>query len=344
MDYSSTQKNFLMASPSMRDVCRKADLLAQSNVSVLIYGESGVGKNQLAEYIQQRSPLSQAPFIHVFCNAVSDSLFASELFGYTPGAFTGASSRGKTGLLESAQNGTILFDDINELSAENQALLLHFLQNKTITPIGSLKSREIRTRIISLSGSSLPDLIQAGTFRADLYYRICVASIYIPPLRERREEIPLFLRYFIRQFEEEYGCRSRDRRILDPQMERLCALSWTGNLWEVQNLALRICLSDRPEDVIEDYLKAEEQRLFASASSQNGSFKPVQTLKEALQDFEKSYIQKVISQSDSLQSAARQLGISYSSLCRKRAEYGMVRSRKFPGNSQSVHRGSFPGE
>ena len=151
MDYSSDmQDNDTLASdPAMIRIYEKADLLAQRDASILIYGESGVGKNHLAEYIQKKGAAPHAPFIHVYCNAVSDQLFASELFGYTANAFTGASAKGKTGLLESAQNGTILFDEINELSPENQALLLHFLQNRTITPIGALTSREIHTRIIA---------------------------------------------------------------------------------------------------------------------------------------------------------------------------------------------------
>ena len=327
MDYNiNLSEDALMSSPTMKEIYKKADLLAQNKASVLIYGESGTGKNHLAEYIQRRGSSPRSPFIHVFCNAVSDQLFASELFGYTPGAFTGASPKGKTGLLESAQNGTILFDEINELSAENQAVLLHFLQNKTITPIGSLKSREIHTRIISISGQNLLDMIQEGTFRADLYYRICVASIYIPPLRERREEIPLFLRHFVQQFEQEYGCSNRASQISSHQMDLLCGLDWTGNLWELENLALRICLSDCVGDVIDDYLEkglscAKPAAISPAVACQEQKIKP---LREVVADFEYTYIQDVIAQSKNLQSAAKALGISYSSLCRKRAEYKMA--------------------
>lgn len=313
----------LVGSPAMTQIYQKADLLAQHDVSILIYGESGVGKNHLAEYIQKKGASPQAPFIHVFCNAVSDQLFASELFGYTPNAFTGASPKGKVGLLESAQNGTILFDEINELSPENQALLLHFLQNKTITPIGSLKSKEIHTRIISASGRNLLEMIHEGTFRSDLYYRICVASIFIPPLRERREEIPMFLRYFIRKFQKAHGCSQENFQISQDRMERLCSLNWTGNLWEVENLALQICLSDCPDEAIDDYLKKEEA---CSLPIYNAPSPPPQedspkTLKEAMEEFEHTYIETVVQKSKNLRCAARQLGISYSTLCRKRAEY-----------------------
>ena len=328
MDYSSDmQDNDTLASdPAMIRIYEKADLLAQRDASILIYGESGVGKNHLAEYIQKKGAAPHAPFIHVYCNAVSDQLFASELFGYTANAFTGASAKGKTGLLESAQNGTILFDEINELSPENQALLLHFLQNRTITPIGALTSREIHTRIIATSGRNLLDMIQEGSFRADLYYRLCVARIFIPPLRERREEIPMFIRHFIRLYEKEHG--GGPHPISRSQMVKLCCLKWSGNLWEIKNLALRICLADSTDDVIRHYLEQEQTCALSSpppalpqihdAEDPERTVKP---LKEAMQEFEHTYIENVIRQSPNLRSAAEQLGISYSSLCRKPAEY-----------------------
>ena len=169
-------------------------------------------------------------------------------------------------------------------------------------------------------------MIRAGSFRADLYYRICVASIYIPPLRERREEIPLFLRHFVQQFEQEYGCSNRASQISSHQMDLLCGLDWTGNLWELENLALRICLSDCVGDVIDDYLEkalscAKPAAISPAVACQEQKIKP---LREVVADFEYTYIQDVIAQSKNLQSAAKALGISYSSLCRKRAEYKMA--------------------
>ena len=143
-----TPGNLVVQSSAMVNIYQKADMLSTNRASVLIYGESGTGKNHLAEYIQKNSALSKAPFVCIHCNAIPSELFASELFGYFPNAFTGASNRGKAGLLEIANHGTILFDEINELSAQNQTLLLHFLQNRTITPLGSLKAKEIHARII----------------------------------------------------------------------------------------------------------------------------------------------------------------------------------------------------
>lgn len=221
---SGTEKKIILHSPSMMQIFQKANLLAYNQASVLIYGESGVGKSFLAEYIQKSGSLSGKPFVKISCSAISEELFASELFGYSPNAFTGASASGKTGLLEAADHGTVLFDEINELSPHCQTLLLHFLQNKNITPIGSLIAKEIHTRIICTSGQDLREMIKAGTFRSDLYYRIRVANIHIPPLRKRRDEIPLFLRFFIEHYSKEYDCPLENQPISENQMTALSGL------------------------------------------------------------------------------------------------------------------------
>ena len=232
------------------------NLLAYNQASVLIYGESGVGKSFLAEYIQKSGSLSGKPFVKISCSAISEELFASELFGYSPNAFTGASASGKTGLLEAADHGTVLFDEINELSPHCQTLLLHFLQNKNITPIGSLIAKEIHTRIICTSGQDLREMIKAGTFRSDLYYRIRVANIHIPPLRKRRDEIPLFLRFFIEHYSKEYDCPLENQPISENQLTALSGLEWKGNIREISNLAQQICLSENRKELIDSFIHA----------------------------------------------------------------------------------------
>ncbi len=321
----------VLATPSMTRIYHKANMLSNNQVSVLIYGESGCGKNHLAEYIQKNGTLAQAPFVCIHCNAIPSELFASELFGYFPNAFTGASNKGKTGLLEMANHGTILFDEINELSPQNQTLLLHFLQNRTITPLGSLKAREIRTRIICTSGRDLREMIGEGTFRLDLYYRICVANIHIPPLRQRREEIPCFIEYFIGKYSEIYHCDKKSLAIPSHKMEELTRLDWMGNIREIENFAQKICLSEYPDQVIQDYISRFQDFHHSVLETDSAKSPPapdgpvIRPLREALQAFERSYIQAAVNETDSLREAAGRLGISYSSLCRKKAGYGIVK-------------------
>lgn len=142
-------------SPVMIELFKKAKILSQNQASILISGESGTGKNTLAEFIHKSGKLSNKPLVYVHCNAIPSELFASELFGYFPNAFTGASNKGKAGLLDMANHGTIIFDEINELSPQNQTLLLHFLQNRTITPLGSVNPKKIQAHIICISGRNL---------------------------------------------------------------------------------------------------------------------------------------------------------------------------------------------
>ena len=335
MEYDNVTKDplLLVADPVMKQIYKKAALLANKQVDVLIYGESGVGKSHLADYIQKHSSNPHAPFIQIHCNAISSELFASELFGYSPNAFTGASPKGKIGLLEAANHGTVLFDEINELSLENQTLLLHFLQNKTLTPIGSVKSRHIDTRVICTSGRNLLEMIQEGTFRSDLYYRICVANLYSPPSRQRKAEIPAFFNYFINRFAANFKCSPEKLTLTDKQIRALCQLEWRGNIREIENLAQYICLTDDIAQIIDTYKKLNRNGRQASPSDRNVeqslsgpidaanlliSGYPVKPLKEAVELFERAYIQRIIKETSTLQEAADLLNISFSTLCRKK--------------------------
>lgn len=312
--------DLVICSPAMVKVYTTARFLAESNVSVLIYGESGVGKSRLAEVIQTRKP-----FIRVDCNAIPADLFPSEIFGYMPNAFTGASSKRKIGLLEAANRGTILFDEINELSLENQVLLLHFLQNRTILPIGSLESRRIDTRVISTAGRDLQQMIQEGSFRRDLYYRLCVSRIYIPPLRERREAIPALIHHFITKYSAEYGVDRAQVQLTPDQLERLTALDWMGNIREVENFVQQLCFWSDTPDGIEECIQRFSQSIRHTdvdvlLPAKAAVHKP---LKEALREFERSYLQTVLAETPDLRTAAQELGISLRTLHKKRAELGL---------------------
>ncbi|MDO4268235.1 MAG: sigma 54-interacting transcriptional regulator [Eubacteriales bacterium] len=333
MDYNHQPQDPLVLDPAMVQNYAKARILSKNQASVLICGESGTGKNHLAEYIHQNGSRSGHAPVSVHCNAIPSELFASELFGYFPNAFTGASSKGKTGLLEMANHSTIIFDEINELSLQNQTLLLHFLQNKSITPIGSLNPKQIDARIICISGRSLRQMVDEGSFRLDLYYRICVAKLYLPPMRKRQEEIPLFIRNFIKKYAEIYHCGSHEPEIDEKTMNALKELQWMGNIREIDNFAQKICLSEDPAGAVSDYIAlwkdfALPQRETAALSSpgepgEAARRRPpgepdILPLKEAVRNFERQYIQSAVRQTGSLPAAAQALGISLSSLYRKR--------------------------
>lgn len=317
------QEELVVKSPEMMHIYAKAKVLSKLKISVLILGESGVGKSRLAECI-----CGSGPFIRVDCNAIPSDLFASELFGYTPNAFTGAASKGKVGLLEAANHGTILFDEINELSPDNQVLLLHFLQNKTITPIGALESKEIDARVISTAGRDLRGMIAEGSFRKDLYYRICVSEIHIPPLRERREEIPEFIAYFMERTVRQYGAELDMVSIPPETMTRLTELDWMGNIREIENFVYQLCfMGNTPEGMkacVEQAANAIKQADMIDTQAGTPQRKP---LKEAVREFEKAYIQTAIDETPDLRTAARELGIGFSTLSRKKAELGITRRR-----------------
>ncbi len=316
--------DLILCSPAGIHVYNTARFLAASNVSVLIYGESGVGKSRLAEVIQTREP-----FVRVDCNAIPAELFASELFGYMPNAFTGASNKRKIGLLEAANHGTILFDEVDGLSLENQVLLLHFLQNQTIIPLGALESRKIEARVISTVGRDPQEMIREGAFRQDLYYRLCVSRIHIPPLRERREAIPPLILHFIRKYAREYGVDPDQISLSQAQMAQLTALDWMGNVREVENFAQQLCFwGDTPEGVeecirqVSQSIQYQELDHTPPSSQSPPGHKP---LRQALREFEASYLQAVLSETPDLHTAARELGISLRTLLKKRAEFGLER-------------------
>ncbi len=297
---------------------------AVTDASVLLYGEGGLGKSELARFIHNHSRRSRYPFVQINGSQIPTELFSSELFGHAPHAFTGASNKGKTGLIEKAHRGTLLFQNINELSAENQTLLLHFLQNKTIMPIGSLQSRPIDTRIICTSNENLKQLTNAGKFRLDLYYRISVINLRIPSLREQSEIIPELLSYYIDKYAEESKLDKNRFHISSKDMNLLKQLEWKGNLFELINLAQQIVYSDHIEDVI--YNKTCQLDSGKPISSKESiSRMPIQkqTLKEAVREFEAQYIIDALKRNKSPYDAARELGISYSTLCRKKQELNL---------------------
>ena len=222
---------------AMQPVMTMVDRVADNDISVLLRGESGVGKEVIAREIHRRSPRRSAPFVKVNCAALPAELLESELFGHERGAFTGAAST-RVGKFEFAQHGTIMLDEIGEMPQALQAKILHVLQDREFTKLGSNRTVEVDVRVIAATNRDLESMMRQGTFREDLYYRLQVIEVHVPPLRERREEIPQLIEFFLLKFASVYH-----RPALRPSLvlqEALISYEWPGNIRELENMMKRL--------------------------------------------------------------------------------------------------------
>ena len=222
---------------AMQPVMTMVDRVADNDISVLLRGESGVGKEVIAREIHRRSPRRAAPFVKVNCAALPADLLESELFGHERGAFTGAAST-RIGKFEFAQHGTIMLDEIGEMPQALQAKILHVLQDREFTKLGSNRSVEVDVRVIAATNRDLEQMMRQGTFREDLYYRLQVIEVHVPPLRERREEIPQLIEFFLLKFASVYH-----RPAMRPSLvlqEALLSYEWPGNIRELENMMKRL--------------------------------------------------------------------------------------------------------
>ncbi|MBI3408992.1 MAG: sigma-54-dependent Fis family transcriptional regulator [Planctomycetes bacterium] len=223
-------------SPAMRGVYRLVRLVAPSRASVLLVGETGTGKEVVAHHIHRLSPRADGPYVRVNCGALSESLLESELFGHIKGAFTGAVDN-KTGRFEAAHGGTIFLDEISSMSAKLQVKLLRVLQEREFERVGESRTIRVDTRVIGATNQFLEDEIESGRFREDLYYRLNVVPIFLPPLRERRGDIPSLARFFLEKYCEEN--RRDPSEIPEQVLTRLQAHDWPGNVRELENTVER---------------------------------------------------------------------------------------------------------
>lgn len=233
-------------SPAMRDIYRLTRLVAPSNASVLIVGETGTGKELIAHNIHRLSERSGGPYVRVNCGALTDSLLESELFGHIKGAFTGAVSN-KIGRFEAAHNGTIFLDEINSMSPKLQVKLLRVLQEGEFERVGESRTIKVDTRVIAATNQFLEDEIEAGNFRDDLYYRLNVVPLYLPPLRERRSDIPVLVRHFLSIYCEEN--RRETPEVPTEILTRMQVYAWPGNVRELENYVERAVVLGEPGEV-----------------------------------------------------------------------------------------------
>lgn len=303
-------------SPGMQEVFDLVRRVANANANVLISGESGTGKERVARAIHDLGPRGKKPFIAINCTAIPDTLLESELFGHAKGSFTGAIQK-KRGLFEEAEGGTIFLDEIGDMDLALQAKLLRVIQERKIRAVGDNVDRSIDVRILAATHKDLKQAIKNSTFREDLFYRLSVIPIVIPPLRHRKEDIPLLAEFFLRKFAAANG--SRVTGFSKAAMSRLMSLSWEGNVRELENQIERCVVLAKGESIEESDFPnaqtADPESVMAQASQQFFT----------LEELEKRYMRFILEKTGGKKEKAAQiLGINRRTLYRKEREYGWV--------------------
>lgn len=294
--------------PASGRIFAQARQVAASDVKVLLQGETGVGKTLIAQYIHKSSPRAAQPFLALNCGALPENLIEAELFGYVAGAFTGAGSKGKRGLLELAHHGTVFLDEIGDLPLALQVKLLKVIEESRFIPVGGLELKEVDVRIITATHHDLRQMVADGRFRADLYYRLNVVPIHIPALRERPDEIQPLLDFYLAEFNGRYG------RALTWELEALDALTdypWPGNIRELINLVERLVVTCASEAVGLFDLPEEMRTLAAEVDDEN------LPLRKQVEQLERRLIRKALVQHKTTRAAAKALGLSQTTLVQK---------------------------
>jgi two-component system, NtrC family, nitrogen regulation response regulator NtrX len=294
-------------------------LMAPTNGRVLIYGESGTGKELIANAIHAQSQRSHAAFIEVNCAAIPEELIESELFGHLKGSFTGA-HEDKVGKFQKADAGTLFLDEVGDMSLKTQAKVLRVLEEQRFEPLGSGKTTQVDVRVIAATNKHLEDEIAAGNFREDLFYRLNVIPFYVPPLRDRAEDIPLLADYFLHQFSSEYG---RHRKQFTPDAySALQDYSWPGNVRELRNLMERIVIMNPQERIGADRLPLPANR--RTGETGRGQQPRFETLEDARKAYEREYVLKTLEGlGGNMTRAAESLGLERSHLYRKMKALGI---------------------
>lgn len=298
------------SSAPMVEIYKTISRVAPTDALVLIEGETGTGKELIAHMIHANSPRATAPFLPVDCASLAPSLIESELFGAIRGAYTGA-DRDRIGVFESANGGTVFLDEIGEIDLNFQQKLLRFLQEKEIRPLGSPRAKKVDVRILAATNRNLRKLVDESKFREDLWYRLDVVRIQVPPLRERTGDLPLLVGYFLKRYNARYGL---DARITESGMRALEESTWPGNVRQLQHLIERLVIlapgGRITEDGVEDALRAS---------------RPAEAAGESLADTEMEQIRKVLAATGGNKSrAARILGIERKTLYRKLERMGLA--------------------
>lgn len=304
-------------SPVMRHLLQRVDKAARSDATCLIFGETGVGKEVMAHYIHQHSDRRDRPMLVINCSALPDSLLEPELFGYEPGLFTGGLRQGKIGVIESVAGGTLFLDEINSLNPTAQSKLLRALETHRIRRMGGEREIDVDFRLIAAANHSLEEMCRQGTFRADLYYRLNLINLAIPPLRERKEDILPLAQAFLDEFCDKY---KRQRVLSIRAYEFLFGYDWPGNVRELRNLVERSVILSDPDDVslnLKEYLPGAPEGETSGFPSEEFSLRALQ------ESIERGVMRNLLKQARTTYGLADALRINQSTVVRKLKKYGL---------------------
>ena len=320
--------NIIFRSGEMQRIIEMTLRVAQVDSTVLLLGESGVGKGMVSKLIHKNSDRNKGPFIRVDCAGIPDSLVESELFGYEKGAFTGAKPEGKPGFFELANDGTLFLDEIGEIPLSSQSKLLRFLEDHEIIRVGGTASKEINVRIIAATNKNIEEMISQKKFREDLYYRLNVVPIYIPALKERRDDILPLIHYFLEKFNKDY----KKSKSLSPEtVETLCKYNFPGNIRELANLIERlVVVSENDQIQITDLPNAVTS--FVAKTISYPLISEDIPLKDALERYEISIIERTLKKYGSQREAAKALKVDQGTISRK------LKKNPFPKSDVILHK------
>jgi two-component system nitrogen regulation response regulator NtrX len=301
-------------SPALNDVKDQISMAARSNSRVLIRGESGVGKELVARLLHERSGRAQGPFVEVNCAAIPQELIESELFGHEKGSFTGAFEQ-KKGKFELADRGTLFLDEIGDMSFQTQAKLLRVLETQQFQRVGGARNIRVDVRVIAATNKDIDAMIREEKFRDDLFFRLNVIPISVPPLRDRLEDIPLLVEHFLGELAVEY--RQAPRKITPEALRKLAAYDWPGNIRELKNLIERLVIMTPPDTISPEGITLREEAPSASCFD-------LHTLREARESFEKDYLLRKLRENDwNISKTAEAIDIERSNLHRKLKAFGI---------------------
>jgi len=321
-------------SKPMQELYALLDKIKNSESTVLVQGENGTGKELIARAIHFNSPRKDAQFVTVNCSAFNENLLDSELFGHVKGAFTGA-IKDKKGLFEVADRGTLFLDEIGDMPPAMQVKLLRVLQEGTLTPVGGTEQRKVEVRVVAATNKDLKEMVEEGTFREDLYYRINVINLVVPPLRDRKEDIPILIDHFLSR-----GCKEKNlplKTFAKRTMEKIFDYTWPGNIRELENEVERVIVLSGDDQRIPADLLSQRIRDYGERTKVQG-VRVAGKLKDSLEELEKTMIREGLRRTNWNKSRlAKELGISRAGLIMKVEKYNLDKRRiPRPGSSEAA--------